>query len=45
MEQIIEEVIFGALHYEMVVMLGPQYIIYPHETNVFLNEYSFFEHN
>lgn len=45
LEEAIAEVIFRELHHKMVVVLGPKYIISPHEPNVFLNEESFFEYN
>ena len=45
MEEVIEEVIVGTLHRKMVVMSGPQYIICPHEQNVFLDGESFSKHN
>ena len=34
LEEIIVEVIIGTLHCELMVMLGSQYIISPHEPNV-----------
>ena len=45
LEEIIIEVIIGALHYEMMVMLGTQYIIIPNEPNDFLEEDSFSEYS
>ena len=37
--------IIGAVHCEMMVMSGSQYIISPHEPNDFLNEDLVFEHS
>lgn len=45
LEVVIEEVIVWALHREMVVMSSPQCVISYHETNVFMQKDSFFEHN
>ena len=43
MEEVIAEVIIGALYHEIMVMSGSQYIISYHEPNDFLNEDSFSE--
>ena len=37
--------IVGELHYEMVFMLGPKYIISHHEPNSFMEEYSLSDPN
>ena len=37
--------IVEGLHLEMVAMLGPQYIISPHDPNGFMNEDSLSKHN
>ena len=44
MEGLAKEVIVGELYCKKMVMSGPQYIISPHDPNVFLNEDSFFEY-
>ena len=45
MKEVIYEVIIGALHCEMMVISGSQYIIAPHEPNIFLDEDLFSEYN
>ena len=45
LEESIAKEIIGRLHREMMVMLGPQYIISLNEPNIFLTEDSFFEHD
>ena len=44
LEEIIEEVIFGALHYEIVVMSIPQSILSHYEPDVFLRKDSLSNH-
>lgn len=44
LEEVTKEVVIGAPHHKMRVMLGPQYIISYCETNVFLGEDSFSEY-
>lgn len=45
LERLTGEVIFEALHREIVVVSGSQSIISHHEPNVFLEKYSFSKHN
>lgn len=45
LEEVTNEVIFGALHREMVVMLGPQSIIYFYGLNAFLEKDSLSSNN
>ena len=44
LEELTVDVIIGTLHREMMVMLGSQYIISPHEPDGFLDGDSLFEH-
>lgn len=45
LEELIVEMIVRELHCETLLMLGPQYIISPHEPNRFLDKDSLSKHD